>query len=186
MKITVKDKLTKLPIKNLKIKVKVYTKKKYKTYTLKTNANGIAKLSTKKLKLGSHKFVIKSANSTYKVSKKAKLFIGYKESVVIKVNKHRKLRSGDAISATLKKKFKKGVYTKVWYSGSKSDLDPRYTMILKTKLFFKNKKTGKVISKTTKGKLFTRNGEVFRSTPSFKLISGYTPFKAKVWYLTSQ
>ena len=189
MKITINDKTTKKPIKNLKIKVKVYTKKKFKTYTLKTDDNGIAKLSTKKLKLGSHKFIITSANSNYKVSKKARLFIGYKKSLTLKVNKNRKLKSGDAIVNILSKKnaqYKKGVYTEVWYAGARSDIDPHYTMILKTKLYFKNKKTGKIISKTTKGKLFTSNGEIFRSLPSFDLIPGYKPVKAKVWYLTSK
>ena len=57
--------------KNIKIKVKVYTGKKAKTYTLKTNSKGIAKLNTKKLKVGKHKVVITSANSNYKISAKS-------------------------------------------------------------------------------------------------------------------
>ena len=189
MKITVKNKTSKKPIKNLKIKIKVYTSKKYKVYTIKTNSLGIAKLPTKNLKLGFHKFAITSANSTFKVSKKDILFIGKKKSITLKMNQHRKLKSGDEITAFVEKKNaqnKKGVYTDVWYAGTKSSIDPKYTMIYKAKLFFKNKNTGKVITKTTKGKLFTYNGEVHRSLPSTNLIPGYIPTKAKIWYLTSK
>lgn len=61
--------------KNIKIKVKVYTGKKAKTYTLKTNSKGIAKLNTKKLKVGKHKVVITSGNSNYKISAKSLITI---------------------------------------------------------------------------------------------------------------
>ena len=61
--------------KNIKIKVKVYTGKKAKTYTLKTNSKGIAKLNTKKLKVGKHKVVISSGNSNYKISAKSLITI---------------------------------------------------------------------------------------------------------------
>ena len=189
MKITIKNKTSKKPVSNLKIKVKVYTNKKYKTFNLKTNDEGIAKLPTKNIKLGQHKFVITSSNSTFKVSKKDILFIGKQRTITLEMNQHKKLKSGDAITAFVEKKnaqYKKGVYTEVWYAGTKSSIDPKYTMIYKAKLFFKNKNTGKIITKTTKGKLFTYNGEVYRSLPSTNLISGYTPTKAKIWYLTSK
>ena len=189
MKITVKEKSSKKPVKNLKLKVKVYTKKKSRTYTLKTNENGIAKLSTKKFTKGIHKFYINTTNSKYKVSKKDSLFIGTKKTVTLKINKHKKLKSGDEISVFLQKKngqYKKGVYTDVWYAGSDADIDPHYTMILKAKLYFKNTKTGKIMTKTTKAKLFTYNGEIYRDMPSSTLIKGYTPIKAKIWYLTSE
>ena len=57
--------------KKIKIKVKVYTGKKAKTYTLKTNSKGIAKLNTKTLKIGKHKVVISSGNPNYKISAKS-------------------------------------------------------------------------------------------------------------------
>ena len=41
-----------------------------KNYTKKTNSKGIAKLSTKSLKVGNHKVVITSANKYVKASKK--------------------------------------------------------------------------------------------------------------------
>lgn len=73
--VTIKDKATKKIVKNLKIKVKVYTGKKYKTYTIKTNSKGVAKLNTKSLKVGSHKVVISSGNAKYTVSAKSTIKI---------------------------------------------------------------------------------------------------------------
>ena len=69
-KVKVINKKTKKIIPGVKVKVKVYTGKKSKTYTIKTNSKGIAKLSTKKLKVGKHKVVITSANKYVKASKK--------------------------------------------------------------------------------------------------------------------
>ncbi len=63
------------PIKKLKLKVKIYTGKKYKTYHVKTNKKGIAKINTKKLKRGTHKVVIKSANKNYSINKKSSIRI---------------------------------------------------------------------------------------------------------------
>ena len=74
-KVTVKNKATKKVVNNIKIKIKVYTGKKYKTYTVKTNKKGVAKLNTKKLKKGTHKVVISSGNSNYKISAKSKIII---------------------------------------------------------------------------------------------------------------
>ena len=72
-KITVKS--GKKVVKNLKIKIKVYTGKKYKTYTLKTNKKGIATFNTKKLKRGNHKVIITSGNKNYSVSFKSNIKI---------------------------------------------------------------------------------------------------------------
>ena len=76
-KVTVKNKKTKKVIKGVKVKVKVYTGKKAKTYKIKTNSKGIAKLSVKKLKVGKHKVVVTSADK-YVVAKKAKSTIKIK------------------------------------------------------------------------------------------------------------
>lgn len=62
-------------VKNLKLNVKVYTGSKYKNYIIKTNTNGVAQLSTKKFKIGSHKVTIISKNSKYKLSKTSKIVI---------------------------------------------------------------------------------------------------------------
>jgi DNA-binding transcriptional regulator of glucitol operon len=69
-KVKVINKKTKKIIPGVKVKVKVYTGKKSKTYTIKTNSKGIAKLSTKSLKVGNHKVVITSSNKYVKASKK--------------------------------------------------------------------------------------------------------------------
>nr|WP_295000893.1 right-handed parallel beta-helix repeat-containing protein [uncultured Methanobrevibacter sp.] len=72
-KITVKN--GKKPVKNIKLKVKVFTGKKSKTYTVKTNAKGLAKLNTKKIKKGSHKVEVTVSNSNYFGSCKSKITI---------------------------------------------------------------------------------------------------------------
>ena len=76
-KVTVKNTKTKKVIPGIKVKVKVYTGKKSKTYTIKSNSKGIAKLNVKKLKVGTHKVVIKSGNK-YCVAKQAKSTIKIK------------------------------------------------------------------------------------------------------------
>ena len=77
-KVTVKNKKTKKPIAKVKVKVKVSTGKKAKTYKIKTNTKGVAKLSTAKLKVGKHKVAITSANK-YVKAKKAKSKITIKK-----------------------------------------------------------------------------------------------------------
>jgi len=73
--IKVKNKSTLYKVKNLKLKVKVFTGKKAKKYIIKTNKKGIATINTKKLKRGSHKVVITSKNSNYDVYKKSTIVI---------------------------------------------------------------------------------------------------------------
>lgn len=68
-------KVNKKPLKNIKVKVKVYTGKKYKVYNLKTNKKGVVKLNTKSLKKGTHKVVISSGNANYKISKTSSIKI---------------------------------------------------------------------------------------------------------------
>ncbi len=70
-KVTVKNTKTKKVISGVKVKIKVYTGKSYKTYTAKTNSKGIAQLNVKSLKVGTHKVVVTSANK-YVTAKSAK------------------------------------------------------------------------------------------------------------------
>lgn len=74
-KVTVKNKATNKVVKSIKVKVKVYTGKKSKTYTLKTTSKGVAKLNTKSLKVGSHKVVISSGDAKYAISAKSTIVI---------------------------------------------------------------------------------------------------------------
>ena len=70
-KVTVKNKATKKAVKNTYVKVKIDKK----TYKIKTNSKGIAKINTKKLKIGKHKVVISSGNSNYIMSAKSTITI---------------------------------------------------------------------------------------------------------------
>ena len=57
-RITVKNKETSKIMKNVKVAVKVYTGKKFKTYNLKTNNKGQASISTEGLSVSTHNVVI--------------------------------------------------------------------------------------------------------------------------------
>ena len=74
-KVTIKNKATGKVVSGLSIKIRVYTGKSYKTYTVKTNTNGVAYLNTKSLKKGTHYVIISSGNSKYTVSKKGNLIV---------------------------------------------------------------------------------------------------------------
>ena len=74
-KVTVKDKQTKKALKKIKIKLKIYTHKKSKTYTVKTDKNGVAMFKTNKLSKGLHKVIIESGNSNFIISKKSSIKI---------------------------------------------------------------------------------------------------------------
>ena len=70
-KATIKNKATGAVVKNIKVKVKVYTGKKYRTFTLKTDKKGVIKFNTKKFKRGPHKVKFTSKNMNYEISKTA-------------------------------------------------------------------------------------------------------------------
>ena len=70
-KVTVKNQATKKVVSNIKVKIKVYTGKKFKTYTVKTNSKGIAKINTKTLSVGKHNVVISSGDNKYTISAKS-------------------------------------------------------------------------------------------------------------------
>ena len=69
--IIVKDKKTKKPIKNLKLKLKIGKK----VYTVKTNSKGVAKFNTKSLDEGTYKVAIFSGDDRYYVSAKSTIKI---------------------------------------------------------------------------------------------------------------
>jgi hypothetical protein len=68
-KIYLKNSKTNKKVKGIKIKLKVYTGKKYKTYTYTTDKNGQVKFKTSKLSAGNHKIIISSSNTNIKLSK---------------------------------------------------------------------------------------------------------------------
>ena len=80
------------PVKNCKIKLKVFTGDKSKTYKVKTNSKGVAYFNTYALSLGTHKVKISSMNSKYKISKTSKIKVKKlnKKRYVIKTFKLKK------------------------------------------------------------------------------------------------
>jgi hypothetical protein len=69
--ITVKEKKTQNPIKNIKIKIKIADK----VYTVKTDAKGVVKFNTNSLDIGTYKVTIYSGNKKYYVSAKSTIII---------------------------------------------------------------------------------------------------------------
>jgi predicted outer membrane repeat protein len=67
-KVTIVDSKTGKPISNLKLTIKVYTGKKYKTVTVTTNSKGVATYQTKKLSKGTHKIVVSSSHPGYRLN----------------------------------------------------------------------------------------------------------------------
>lgn len=74
-KATITHKVNKKPVKNVKVKFKVYTGKKYKYIFRKTNSKGVITFSCKSLKKGKHKIIISSLNKNYSISKTIKVKI---------------------------------------------------------------------------------------------------------------
>ena len=72
------NKKTKKVISGIKLKIKIYTGKKAKTYTKATNSKGIAKISSKKLKVGKHKTIVTTTNK-YCIATKLKTTIKIKK-----------------------------------------------------------------------------------------------------------
>lgn len=174
-KIVVKDK-NKNPINGIKLKVKVYTGKKAKTYNLKTNKKGIATISTKKMRIGHHKVVIKNGDKNSKISKKSEILIGIKKVRTLKMNKQVDFNNGDYFLPYVEKigqQDEKGVYVdnRRIYDGSLDGAASHH--IIKAKYYFKNTKTGAI-----KTKISTDNHMMHTD-----LIDGYAPIKVKVWYI---
>ena len=74
-KVTVKNKKTGKAVVNLKIKLKITSGNKSKTYLIKTDKNGLAKFNTKNLLLGAHKVVVYPVTDKYLISAKSTIKI---------------------------------------------------------------------------------------------------------------
>lgn len=162
-------------LKNTMVKVKV----KGKTLKLKTDSKGIVKIKSN-FKVGKNKIVAYNPVS----GEKRKISI-----VVLKKGTHKinirvddptyyfptkKLKNGDVVDTVYETKYRQynpGVYVELTGGG----LTPsKHTKLIKAKFYFKNKKTGKVITKTS--------NKVKYNTIVVKLVKGYSPYKATVWY----
>ena len=109
-KVIIKNKESKKLMKNIKVKLKVYTGKKYKIYSLKTNKKGLISINTKSLSKGSHKVLItiKSSIKNRATSKKSTIKIVKKPAqyIKLKVNGHSfnvKLEDNKATEALVNK-----------------------------------------------------------------------------------
>ena len=173
-KISVKNQ-NKKPLKKIAVKVKVYTGKKAKTYTLKTNKKGIATLNTKTLKRGTHKVEITSANKYYSMNQQSYIHIGVKKSLTLKINENKDFKNGDYFlffKETKNAQYEKGVYVENLrvYKGSLSGSKTHHA--LKAKYTFTNIR-GMTIVK------FSTSNNMLKT----KLITGYEPVTAKIWYI---
>ena len=179
--------------KNLKLTVKVKIGEKTKTYHVKTNNKGEAKiLNVKNLKVGTYKVTVTTPNERFKIKEKGHILIygkaKKKTTIKMKKNKYgieatKKLNKRDILWTFYEPRdaqFKKGVYAKTYDVKDPLDGFP-HSMIYKAKFYFKNKKTGKIISKTAKLK-----ADKFYGWKDIKVkpIKGYKPIETKVWYLT--
>lgn len=173
-----------VPVKSLRFKVKVWTGKKAKTYTVKTNKYGVAKLSVKKLKLGTHKVKVVSSNKKYKFSKVSKIKVVKKSNL-----KHFTLKLKHSIWTPDKKRIGKdivvawfetdygrqsmpGVYVEANHIPDGRSL-PKHIRLVKAKFYFS--------TYMGKDKVITVKAQ-YRGGISGGLYKDYTPYKVVVFY----
>lgn len=98
-KVKADDAKTKKPVSNVKLNLKVFTGKKYKEVSIKTDSMGIAKYPTSKLSMGKHKIIVNVKDT--KISSKTK-------TSLVKISKAKLKISAPKLTANYKenKKFK--------------------------------------------------------------------------------
>lgn len=117
------------------ILLKIYTGKKYKTATVKTDANGVAKYNTKKLSAGTHKIIASFVDDNYTCKDISSSVKVVKQTKIKIIAKPSNMKDGSALTILVlnkkTKKFMNGVklILKV-YTGKKYK-----TIKLKTKKF---------------------------------------------------
>ena len=165
-------------LKNTRVEVKI----KGKIHKLKTNSRGIVKIKSTRFKIGKDKIV--AYNPASGETRKIPVFVLEKgmHKINIRIDDPtgyyptKKLKNGDSISTEYESRQGRqnspGVY--IW-AISKGLEGAKHTKLIKAKIFFKNKYTGKVITKTL-SKL------VDHTTFIQKPVKGYSPYKATVWY----
>lgn len=162
-------------LKNKVVKIKI----KGKIHKVKTNGKGIAKIKSK-FKIGKHK--ITAINPV--TGEKRKISVVVLKKGTHKVNIRiddptvyfptKKLKNGDYLDTvyeTKHRQYSPGVYVELSSGGLEK---AKHTKLKKAKFYFKNKKTGKIITKVSK--------KVKYDTIKVKPKKGYSPYKATVWY----
>lgn len=108
-KISVKNRESKKPMKSIKVMIKVFTGKKYKKYSLKTDKKGILSFNMKSLPKGKHKVVINIKSTSKVKSAVLKTYIrtiARSNVINLKVNNHVlkvKLEDNSAAKALMNK-----------------------------------------------------------------------------------
>ena len=105
------DAKTNAPISNMKLTLKVFTGKKYKIFTVFTNAKGEAKYKTSKLTKGTHKVVVSGSHQGYSFNTvTSSIKVIKPKALKFKLHKRVNDKDGSLISYVVKdKKTKKGV-----------------------------------------------------------------------------
>jgi hypothetical protein len=185
---TQKDKAFKIKFLNTKGKplsyVKVTFKVKAKSFKVKTDGKGFAKIRLNWLKSG--KYRMEAYNPASKEKRKISVYIykkGEVNTATLKVSKSdyfptKRLKTGDFAWTVYEwkknRQYAPGVYVELGHSDGGLDL-PAHTKLLKVKFYFKNK-NGHVATKTSTN--------VHYECVKVHQINGYTPYKAKIWYKT--
>lgn len=164
------------PLSAKYVKVKI----RDKTYKLKTNSHGIVKIKSTRFKIGKEKITLTNPASGEKRRISVVVLKRGVHKISIKIDDPtgffptKTVKNGDYISTVYSRgshHYPGGVYV---MSSSSSWEAPKHTKLLKAKIYFKNKKTGKIITKTSK--------KVKYYSIIVKPVKGYSPYKAKVWY----
>lgn len=154
---------------------------KGKTYKLKTDSKGYIRVKLNSLKVGKHK--ISAYNPVTGEKRKIKVVILKKgiHKFNIRIDDPtgifptKRLKNGDHACTVYETKYRQynpGVYVETYNQGLEY---PKHTKLIKAKFYFKNKKTGKIITKTS-SKVHAKTSIIV------KPIKGYSPYKATVWY----
>lgn len=164
-----------IPVSHAKLKVKVGTGSKAKTFNVKTNSYGVAKINTKSLKVGAHKVVITSADERYDIYKTSKIFVGKQYTKTLKSTaKTASLKRGDVIKL------------KSIYDDDDKDVKVvlkkgKHSKILKAKFYLKDKFSGRTIVKTDRAEFDDGRWDQPEEDYSYYR---YSLVKVKVYYVS--
>ena len=162
-----------IPIEHVKLKITVGSGSNSKTFNVKTNSYGVAKINTKSLKVGTHKVVVTSADENYDISKKSKIYVGKQLTKTLKSTA--KLKNKDVIKLKVKNDFDEKEVKVVLKKA-------KFTKILKAKFYFKDKKTGKTLTKTDKADFDDGRWDL----PEADFPTRYSLLKVKVYYISTK
>lgn len=160
-----------IPISNVKLNVNIGGK----IYNVKTNYYGVAKISTKNLKVGTHKVIITSADDNYEISKTSKISVGKERTTTLRSTAVKTLKNGDAVKLKVINDFDEKE-VKVILKKAK------FTKILKAKFYVKDRYTGQVLVKTDRAEFDDYRWEL----PEEDFSNRYALAKVKVYYISTK